>query len=686
MPPTFRHQAVVSPMPEGSSPAPGHIPPPGELPTARPSLPAHSVSEAASASRPGASATNSLPRRARRHTHAYSSASHPHHSSLEMNQSYGDGLRLGRPRPAAPIADMHQAHYDRFQTSQDLPSTDNTSSPPNLHSHNLDHSAPADRDESHSDLIRGLNALAQKDPSAPLNQQRSPGETATDHVEPHSTPVTIHQAPGSTHNISSRPPAPTWPRSYTESYATGSSPPSSHWHRIRRRLSSISSSFHEDQRDVRPHFSGAGWGGRHQIHTITGSPQSSTETDGNTSSQQPESSSQSAIPIRNDNHVHRNSVWGRHHHRQSTLPLTGAPGFSPHSDATLASHAAAVWAAEELRRGGERRRGIPVRLTGRTADDALTQNDPTVSGKSDLSASGGVISPWLAAQLQARLPARLRMGDEWKLIYSSDQHGVSLKTMYTLTDNFFNPIILRDSSERTPTPFATLDEQLSAHVSRKEERSTAQAPPNSSNRRAAPSRSYSVPVQRSPGATNPPGDTLVSPTPPIRHRTRHHHLSATINTSEAGLILAIRDMEGHVFGAFVHSRLHVAPHYYGSGETFLWKVVPNTDARDVNGGEDQPVPTNKLVTYSWTAQNDFVILSEANFLSIGFGATEKSRGGYGLWLDDAFTHGSSARCATFDNDILCSSEVPTQPAHVGDREEQQFECFQAELWAVGLSS
>jgi hypothetical protein len=74
--------------------------------------------------------------------------------------------------------------------------------------------------------------------------------------------------------------------------------------------------------------------------------------------------------------------------------------------------------------------------------------------------------------------------------------------------------------------------------------------------------------------------------------------------------------------------------------------------------------------FKWTGANDYMVLSEAGFLSVGGGD-----GRFGLWLDGALAHGVSARCPAFANDVLCDA--------ASHATEQHFTCYGLEVWAVG---
>ncbi|KAH9837596.1 TLD-domain-containing protein [Rhodofomes roseus] len=123
-----------------------------------------------------------------------------------------------------------------------------------------------------------------------------------------------------------------------------------------------------------------------------------------------------------------------------------------------------------------------------------------------------------------------------------------------------------------------------------------------------------------------------------------------------GALVVMRDSGDAVFGVWMGQGVHLSKGaYYGSGESFLWKLLPG----------------KRLRIYKWTGKNDYVALCEPEYLSFGGGD-----GHYGLYLDDTLNDGSSARCLTFENEPLCS-EGPRQGENV------RFECVGLEVWGVG---
>ncbi|KAI6170717.1 hypothetical protein M3Y97_01121600 [Aphelenchoides bicaudatus] len=102
------------------------------------------------------------------------------------------------------------------------------------------------------------------------------------------------------------------------------------------------------------------------------------------------------------------------------------------------------------------------------------------------------------------------------------------------------------------------------------------------------------------------------------------------------MLLLIRDVEGHVFGAISSSALLPKESYYGTGDSsLLFRFT----------GEYPH--TRELRSYTWTGENQFFINAAKEFLSMGAGG-----GHYGLYLDADLNVGRSQRCATFNNEPL----------------------------------
>ncbi len=148
--------------------------------------------------------------------------------------------------------------------------------------------------------------------------------------------------------------------------------------------------------------------------------------------------------------------------------------------------------------------------------------------------------------------------------------------------------------------------------------------------------------------------------------------SRSEQTKPSGALIVVKDDGDTVFGAFIADGIRQSRGrgYYGSGEScvlfissqpilivcrFLWRYS-NT----------------KLSVYKTTGRNDYIALCEPDYLSFGGGD-----GSYGLYVDKSLLEGSSARCLTFGNDVLCS------PGRMRAGGAVPFECVGLEVWRVG---
>ncbi|KAI9643216.1 oxidation resistance protein 1 [Ciborinia camelliae] len=161
-----------------------------------------------------------------------------------------------------------------------------------------------------------------------------------------------------------------------------------------------------------------------------------------------------------------------------------------------------------------------------------------------------------------------------------------------------------------------------------------------------------------------------------------------------GFVLVVRDGEGGLFGAYLTEAPHPAPHYFGTGECFLWRATllssplanlpppPSSNTTHLPrsttiGAHHLPrslLPSKsgsstperiRFKAFPYSGINDYMMLCETGFLSIGGGD-----GHYGLWLDDTFEKGVSSSCPTFGNEPL-------------SEEGEKFDILGVEVWSIG---
>ena len=135
-------------------------------------------------------------------------------------------------------------------------------------------------------------------------------------------------------------------------------------------------------------------------------------------------------------------------------------------------------------------------------------------------------------------------------------------------------------------------------------------------------------------------------------------------------VLLVRTSRGERFGAFTTEHWRVAPRYYGTGESFVFVLVPGAGegAGGSNGGTgvagSNPAAGDGggggARVFPWTQRNDYFVFGRNECAAVGGGA------GFALWLDEELARGNSARSDTFGNDPLSS--------------EHEFDVACVELW------
>jgi len=99
-------------------------------------------------------------------------------------------------------------------------------------------------------------------------------------------------------------------------------------------------------------------------------------------------------------------------------------------------------------------------------------------------------------------------------------------------------------------------------------------------------------------------------------------------------ILLVEDAHGHVFGAYTSESWLKQKGFYGTGETFLFKLRP-TDQRGA---------------WKWAEKNSYFMYSTDDEIAVGGGC-----GKYGLRIGGEWGEGLSEDCDTFNNPPLSST-------------------------------
>ncbi|XP_037079439.1 nuclear receptor coactivator 7-like [Pollicipes pollicipes] len=109
--------------------------------------------------------------------------------------------------------------------------------------------------------------------------------------------------------------------------------------------------------------------------------------------------------------------------------------------------------------------------------------------------------------------------------------------------------------------------------------------------------------------------------------------------------LFVQDAEQHVFGAVSSDPIRMDPHYYGTGESFLFTFHP------------------EFREFRWSGENQY--FARGSLYGLEFGSGE---GRSGLFLDEELYRGHTEPCRTYNNEPLTTS--------------RDFLIHAVELWAL----
>ncbi|KAI0969140.1 hypothetical protein F4678DRAFT_182415 [Xylaria arbuscula] len=244
--------------------------------------------------------------------------------------------------------------------------------------------------------------------------------------------------------------------------------------------------------------------------------------------------------------------------------------------------------------------------------------------RADTDSDERLLARGVAEEIRTFLPERLKIMEDWRLVYSLYQNGSSLATLYQLCEKYRGVragfvLVVRDGKDGIFGAYLTeAPHPASSYFGTGEcflWRASLHAP---------------LPPPPSTDTTNLNyrTTTIATPTP---------FTSASNGSSHAGTE-------------------HLTP---GALDPTSNKRAPS------------PIPTAQSVrfqTFAYTGANDYCMFCETKFLSVGGG----HGGTFGLWLNDGLSRGHSAECDTFLNQPL-------------SEEGEKFDIFGVELWVVGAS-
>jgi hypothetical protein len=142
-------------------------------------------------------------------------------------------------------------------------------------------------------------------------------------------------------------------------------------------------------------------------------------------------------------------------------------------------------------------------------------------------------------------------------------------------------------------------------------------------------------------------------------------------------ILAIETTNGEVFGSFTSAPWRTDNKYFGTGESFLWRMRHNRNT-PVFSLFEQAQLESEIDVFPYNGSNSYIQLCTNDKIALGGGTRlqpdseggdvhsivedsvddvgdaylEWSNYGFGLALDDLLLHGTTSPCATFGNSNL----------------------------------
>ncbi|KAL6707363.1 oxidation resistance protein 1 [Coniothyrium glycines] len=213
--------------------------------------------------------------------------------------------------------------------------------------------------------------------------------------------------------------------------------------------------------------------------------------------------------------------------------------------------------------------------------------------RSGMREQGKLLTRALAEEIRLLVPIRLQLVDEWTLVYSLEQNGVSLGTLYQKADDYRGKrggfvLVVKDTSGGV----------FGAYLS--------DAP--------HPSSSFygngECFLWRAHVLSSLPD--LAANLPPLPSEDTTHAVRMTTIATPKNRIDALSTENGHADKSGT-----------STPERIRFKAFP------------------------YSGVNDYMIFCEHSYLSVGGGD-----GHYGLWLDDNLEHGVSDTCLTFGNEPL----------------------------------
>ncbi|KAI1630749.1 hypothetical protein F4809DRAFT_241950 [Biscogniauxia mediterranea] len=339
-------------------------------------------------------------------------------------------------------------------------------------------------------------------------------------------------------------------------------------------------------------------------------------------------------------------LWRRISTIDTGLPST-APSPPPPASQLYHAHTTAAAAhgdTSDLVGSGGGGDGInrPFVAPRRTASPrGLPSLEPLVlhGYRADTGADERLLPRAIAEEIRTFLPERLKIMEDWRLVYSLYQNGSSLATLYKLCEEYRGRrvgfvLVVRDGKDGIFGAYLT------------------EAP------HPAPSYFGTGECFLWRASMHAP-----LPPPPSADTTDLNYRSTTIASPTASSFPSSGSGSGNNADLLAPGPTDPTTNKLSSSAS----TTP--DSKNNNNNPNQPPAQSvRFQNFAYSGANDYCIFCETKFLSVGGG-----RGGrFGLWLDDELGRGHSAECDTFANEPL-------------SEEGEKFDVLGVELWVVGAS-
>ncbi|CAJ1966106.1 unnamed protein product [Cylindrotheca closterium] len=175
----------------------------------------------------------------------------------------------------------------------------------------------------------------------------------------------------------------------------------------------------------------------------------------------------------------------------------------------------------------------------------------------------------------------------------------------------------------------------------------------------------------------------------VRDGASMHTLLQKTEASQYNII-AIETMEGEVFGAFTSQAWNISVNFYGTAESFLWRLEGLRGATTTQSSDSSCSNKETMEVFPFAGNNWNIQLCTADSLSVGGGHPDEttsvkdydgdnvngdikmSEWGFGITIGEDMQKGTSSPCITFESPSLSKFH----------KDGSSFEISNIEVWSL----